>query len=73
MAVIDRISARAPQVQLLPLLLSGLAVPFVLSGWVGFWIGVSVRSGLRRTAVVLRWMVAAVAVGVEMARDGRAG
>lgn len=65
MSVLDhprRISARAAQVRLLPLLLSLLALPLVLVGR-GAYVVVSVT----------RWVVAAVLTGYEDARGPRAG
>lgn len=64
---VDRISARAAQIQFLPLLLSLCALPFVALGWSLYW----VRAGVSAS---VRWVSAAVLVGYEMASErARAG
>ena len=61
---VDRISARAAQIRLLPLLLSLCALPFVALGWTVFWAFTGV-------VIAMRWTSAAFLVGYEMAREQR--
>ena len=62
---VDRISARAAQIRLLPLLWSLLAVPFVALGWAVFWL-------VAGAGAVVKWVSAAFLVGYDMAREQRA-
>lgn len=61
---VDRITARAAQIRLLPLLLSLCALPFVALGWTVFWV-------VTAAMVAVRWTAAAFLVGYEMAREQR--
>jgi len=62
----DRITARAAQIRLLPLLLSLCALPFVALGWTVF----GVVAGI---GAAVKWISAAFLVGYDMAREQRAG
>lgn len=62
---VDRITARAATIRLLPLLLSLCALPFVSVGWLVFWV-------ITGAGIAIRWVSAAFLVGYELGREQRA-